>query len=74
MFSLLKNWIVLFRQDRLLADTPKFYRGLALGVGVTAILFLVVTFLTQRPWLAALVAGLAGGALQPFLFRNLRYR
>jgi hypothetical protein len=74
VLSLFGNWIDLFRRDRLLADKPKFYRGLALGVAATMIVFLAVAFLTQSPWMAAIAAGLAGGALQPYLFRNLRYR
>lgn len=74
MFDLMTNWLDLFRRDRLLADKSQFYRGLAIGVAVTAALFVVITLLSGNLWIGAAIAGLAGGALQPYLFRNLRYR
>jgi hypothetical protein len=74
VFGLIKNWVDLFRQDRLLADKAKFYRGLSLGLLAVVILFIGVALLTHLLWLAAIIGGLIGGALQPLLFRNLRYR
>jgi hypothetical protein len=74
VLSLIANWLSLFRQDRLLADKAQFYRQLGIGAGVTAVSFLVVIAIAHNSVLAAVIAGLAGGALQPLLFRNLRYR
>ena len=37
-------------------------------------LLIVLAKIGAPLWLAALVAGLIGGALQPYLFKNLRYR
>ena len=48
-------------------------RQLAIGVAVTALVLIVLAKLGAPLWLAALLAGLAGGALQPYLFKNLRY-
>jgi len=48
-------------------------RQLGLGVGVTAVVLIVVAAIGAPLWLAALLAGLAGGALQPYLFKDLRY-
>jgi hypothetical protein len=46
--------------------------GLA-GVGITAVVF-VVTSRFMPLWSAALVAGLVGGAVQPFLFKDLKFQ
>jgi hypothetical protein len=46
---------------------------LAIGIVVTAILFVGLAKAGAPLWLAALVAALLGGGLQPYLFKDLRY-
>ena len=74
MFEMAKNSMGLFFRGKLFADPSKVYRQLAIGIVVTAILLLVVAKAGAPLWSAALIAGLIGGVLQPYLFKNLRYR
>lgn len=74
MIDTAKNAIILLLQGRLFAEPSKVYRQLAIGIIVTAIILFVVASVGVPPWIAALGAGLLGGALQPYLFRDLRYR
>jgi hypothetical protein len=73
MWSMAQSSILLFFRGKLFADPNMAMRQLALGVFVTALVLIVFAKVGAPLWLAALLAGLAGGALQPYLFRNLRY-
>ena len=64
----------LFFRGKLFHDNPKVFGIIALGVAVTVVLFLGARMLGLAPWIAAAPAGLIGGALQPFLLRNVKYR
>lgn len=74
MWAMAQNSMTLFFRGKLFADPGKAYRQLAIGIVVSALLFVVIAKLGAPVWAAALVAGLAGGVLQPFLFKDLRYR
>ena len=57
------------------AEPGKAMTQLLIGVLVTAAIFLIAAKLAgAAPWLAAVIAGSVGGALQPYLFKDLRYR
>ena len=73
MWAMAQNSIQLFFRGKLFAEPGKAMLQLLVGVLVTAILFVVLAKLGAPLWLAALIAALIGGALQPYLFRNLRY-
>jgi len=73
MWSMAQNSMLLFFRGKLFADPNMAMRQLGLGVGVTALVLIVVAAIGAPLWLAALLAGLAGGALQPYLFKDLRY-
>jgi hypothetical protein len=73
MWSMAQNSITLFFRGKLFADPNMAMRQLALGVCVTTLVLIVLAEVGAPLWLAALVAGLAGGALQPYLFRDRRY-
>jgi hypothetical protein len=66
--------MTLFFQGKLFAEPSKAYRQLAIGGGVTAVILVVMSLIGAPVWAAAIVAGLGGGALQPYLFKDLRYR
>jgi hypothetical protein len=68
-----QNSIILFFRGKLFADPKMAMRQLALGVFVTAAVLIVLGEVEAPLWLAALLAGLAGGGLQPYLFKDLRY-
>ena len=74
MWEMAKSSIVLFLQGKLFAEPAKVYRQTAIGAALTAAL-LVVLAVAGRPVAgAAAGAGIVGGALQPYLFKDLRYR
>lgn len=74
MLDMVKSSAGLFFQGKLFADTPRAMLQLCIGIGAAVVLFLVLSFAGLPLWAAGLVAGFAGGALQPVLFKNLRYR
>jgi uncharacterized membrane protein len=74
MLDMALNSITLFLKGRLFADSSKVYRQIAIGTVVTAATLLAIALAGAPIWLAALVAGFAGGALQPHLFKDLKYR
>lgn len=75
MIDMVRNSIGLFLRGRLFAEPGKAYAQLALGVMFTVLCFIAALRFGGLPhWAAAVIAGFLGGALQPYLFRNLRYR
>jgi hypothetical protein len=74
MWEMAQSSITLFFRGKLFAEPPMVYRQLAFGILITAIILVVLAKLGTPFWLAALVAGLVGGAMQPYLFKDLRYR
>lgn len=74
MWAMATSSMILFFKGKLFAEPSKVYRQLAIGVGVTALLLIALAKLGAPLWAAAIVAGLTGGALQPYLFKDLRYR
>jgi hypothetical protein len=73
MWQMTQNSIALFFRGRLFADPGKVVRQLLIGVIVTAVLLIVLAKIGAPLWLAALVAALLGGGLQPYLFKDLKY-
>ena len=74
MLDMARTSITLFFQGKLFADPAKVYRQMAIAALVTLIVLIGAAKLGAPLWAAALVAGLVGGALQPYLFKDLRYR
>lgn len=74
MFEMAKSSIVLFLRGKLFSDPAKVYRQIALGALATALILFVLAKLGLPLIAAAAVAGLLGGAAQPYLFKDLRYR
>jgi hypothetical protein len=74
MWTMARSAIGLFFRGRLFADPRKAYLLLALGCALTAAVFAAAVFAGAPPWAAAALAGFMGGGVQPFLFKNIRYR
>ncbi|GGI25973.1 MULTISPECIES: hypothetical protein [Bradyrhizobium] len=74
MWAMTQNSILLFFRGKLFADPAKAYRQIAIGVAVTAMLLIILTLVGAPIWAASALAAAIGGGLQPYLFRNLRYR
>ncbi|HFD13241.1 MAG TPA: hypothetical protein ENJ32_12350 [Crenotrichaceae bacterium] len=72
MFEMLKDSILLFLKGKLFQNPKKAYTQIAIGAGVTLVVFLIVASISSVLW-GAILAGLVGGAIQPRLFRDLKY-
>jgi hypothetical protein len=74
MWSMAITSIGLFFRGKLFANPAQVHRQIAIGVLVTAVVLFVLAVAGVPVWLAALIAGFGGGMLQPYLFKDLRYR
>ena len=71
MFDMVVNAMKLFVAGKLFRDNMIFFRQWGTGFGFSLVLMLVLGFF--QPWLGLVVGGLLGGALLPWLFRDLKY-
>lgn len=72
MFSMFLDSARLFLQGKLFRDNGAVFRSWLIGFAVAMVLLLgVATYVNF--WLGAVVSGLVGGALMPYLFRHLKY-
>lgn len=74
MWEMAQNSVILFFRGKLFDDPRKVAVRLTIGVLVTALLLVAGCTIGLPLWASALVAGFGGGALQPYLFKDLRYR
>lgn len=74
MWGMAITSIGLFFRGKLFANPAQVYRQLAIGIIATAAVLFVLTVAGAPVWLAALITGFGGGVLQPYLFKDLRYR
>jgi hypothetical protein len=73
MFEMAKSSIILFFQGKLFKDPNQVLRQLAIGIGLTILVFLVLVKVAGL-LIAAVIAGFVGGAAQPVLFKDLKFR
>jgi len=73
MFEIVKSSIILFFQGKLFKNTNEVLRQLAIGIALTLFIFLVLAKFAGL-LIAAIVAGFIGGAVQPTLFKDLKFR
>lgn len=71
MLDMVVNATKLFFVGKLFRDNAAFFRQW--GIGFTVALLLMVALSFVNPWLGMVVGGGAGGALLPWLFRDLKY-
>lgn len=74
MLEMVRSSATLFFQGKLFAEPLKAYTQLAIGILIAAIVLVAARGSGIALVPAAALAGLIGGAIQPYLFRNLRYR
>ena len=65
------NAMKLFVAGKLFRNNLVFFRQWGMGFGFALVLMLVIGFF--QPWLGIVVGGVLGGALLPWLFRDLKY-
>jgi hypothetical protein len=72
MFDMFKNTVVLFFRGRLYRDYRLVLRQWLLCFAVTLAVLLVLGFVVT-PVVGVVVASLVGGAMQPYMFKDLKY-
>ena len=66
--------MVLFARGKLFKNLGSVLLNSLIGIIITAGIFLVLIMLAGlNIWIAAGIAGLIGGFIQPYLFKDLKY-
>ena len=71
MLDMVVNAAKLFVAGRLFRDNALFFRQWGIGFGASLLLMAGLSWV--NPWLGMVVGGAAGGALLPWLLRDLKY-
>jgi len=72
MFEMALSSAKLFFAGKLFKDPVQAIRRLAIGIAAGALVILACGFAAPL-WLAAIVGGAVAGALQPILYKNLKF-
>lgn len=73
MFDMFLNSTKLFFKGKLFRDPGAVARQWLIGLGVTLVVLIGIAKSGAPLWIAVVVAALVGGALQPWLFKDLKY-
>jgi hypothetical protein len=73
MFDVFWHSVLLFLRGKLFQNPLHVVRQSAIGALLTAALCVALAKLLGEVWLAVLLSAFAGGALQPLLFKKLKY-
>lgn len=71
MLAMVVNAGKLFFVGKLFRDNLAFFRQWGIGFAVALVLMVAISFV--NPWLGMVAGGAAGGALLPWLFKDLKY-
>ena len=74
MIDLAKHAIELLLTGKLFRDPGYFYRRLAMGICLTAAATFLASWAVNSLVVVAVVGGFLGGAVQPYLFENVKYK
>ncbi len=73
MLDMVMNSVTLFFQGRLFKDIGAVIKMAMIGIALTAIILIGLVLAGLPLWLSAVIAGLIGGGVQPYLFKDLKY-
>lgn len=73
MFEMFMDSATLFVKGKLFKDYKSVFIQMMIGVIVTAVIGIALAKLGTGMWIAIGVAAFIGGALQPYLFKDLKY-
>ena len=73
MWDMFSNSLRLFLKGKLFREPRKVLQQWLIGVAITLVALVALAMLGLPLWLAVLLASAGGGALQPFLFKDLKY-
>jgi len=74
MFDMLLSSITLFIQGKLFKDLGTLTIKLLIGIVVTVVICIAAVKFGLDVWMAILIASVIGGAIQPYLFKDLKYQ
>lgn len=74
MWDMARESMILFLRGKLFADPRHAFGLMAVGLGLTAAAFIGAVKLGAPLMVAAPITAFLGGALQPRLYKNLKYR
>ncbi|WP_455387725.1 hypothetical protein [Petrachloros mirabilis] len=74
MFDMFWHSVLRFFKGKLFHDPHKVIMLAGTGMAVAAVVLIMLAMAGLPLWLAVVLAGLSSGALQPRLFRDLKYR
>jgi uncharacterized protein (DUF983 family) len=74
MWDLFSNSLQLFLKGKLFRDPGAVLRQWLIGFAVAFAVVVLLVKVGTPVWLAVVVTALVGGALQPVLFKNLKYQ
>lgn len=73
MLDMFINSFILFWKGRLFQDLGHVIRQAAIGIVIAAVIVIVAVKVGLALWVAIVIASLLSGAIQPYLFKNLKY-
>ncbi|PHS18272.1 MAG: hypothetical protein COA86_09025 [Kangiella sp.] len=74
MFDMLLSSITLFIQGKLFKDLGTLAIKLLIGIVVTVVICIGAVKFGLDIWIAIIIASVIGGAIQPYLFKDLKYQ
>lgn len=74
MLEMFMDSATLFMKGKLFQDYKSVFIKMLIGMIVTAVIAIILAKLGTGMWVAIGVASLIGGALQPYLFKDLKYK
>jgi hypothetical protein len=73
MLDMFKHSMMMFLKGKLFRDNKMVARQGAIGVITVILLITLLGKFVVPMWLAAIIGGFVGGALMPYLFKDLKY-
>lgn len=72
MLDMFKNSVILFCRGKLFRENKVVFMQWLKGFAITLAILLAVGFMAN-PLVGVIAASIVGGALQPYLFKDLKY-
>ncbi len=73
MLDMFQQSIILFFKGRLFKNLGHVFKQAAIGTVIAAVIIIVAVKAGLALWIAIIIASLISGALQPYLFKDLKY-
>ena len=73
MLDMFINSFTLFWKGRLFQDLGHVIKQAVIGMVIAAVIVIVMVKIGLALWIAIVVASLVSGAIQPYLFKDLKY-